>query len=270
MSESRTPADADVDADDLLYTTVMSPSEHWYEVYPAEQRHDEYRLRALDSGRTDFCLERTALREKVDAGEWERVYDGVTDPAPHLDGDGELVTDGGGYDVDGERPADTPLPGQVRCSEGHLCAHRDNYCRVCGDALGEDESELVTDGGAVDHTYDDGLRDARETLDESVADTVTEPMAGGVAIDLVTRQPLFVRRVVAETCYEYYEEEGFNLLNYKTHPYLPVRADDTVYECVFIAQSPDGAHNPGKTYDFPRGRLMHIPVEAAWQGGDDE
>lgn len=122
----------------------------------------------------------------------------------------------------------------------------------------------MSNQGAIDHDYDDGLRDAREALEDALKDVQTEPMAGGVAIDLVTRQPLFVRRVVADTIVEYYEEEGFDLNSYKTHPYLPVSPDDTVYEVVYITSKPEQAHNPGKTYDMPRGRLMTIPIQESW------
>ncbi|NHN40527.1 hypothetical protein G9C85_02595 [Halorubellus sp. JP-L1] len=101
----------------------------------------------------------------------------------------------------------------------------------------------------------------------------TEPMSGGIAFDLVTRQPLFVVREVADGLAEYHDEEDFDLLGYKTHPYLPVRADDTVYECVYLSDiTIDGVHTWGdtQTYDFPRGRLAHVPIEQAWStGGDD-
>lgn len=131
--------------------------------------------------------------------------------------------------------------------------------------MSADDSDLddfEPEGGAVDNDYDDAV-------ELGVGDDVaTEPMAGGVALDLVTRQPLFVRRRVADDLREYYEAEGFDLLSYKTHPYLPVTVDDPVFECVFVSRSAEGAHNPGKTYDFPRGRLMHLPVEQAWMGDE--
>jgi len=139
----------------------------------------------------------------------------------------------------------------------------------------EDEPRLVTDGGtvedtgAIDNDYDDSLRDAREEIEAELAGLQTEPMKGGVAMDLVTRQPLFVHRKVADTVVEYHEEEGFNLATYKQHPYLPVTADDAVYECVFISRSAEGAHKIGQTYDYPRGRLMTLPVHKAWQEEDD-
>jgi hypothetical protein len=119
----------------------------------------------------------------------------------------------------------------------------------------------MTDG-AVDNDYDDAYQLG---VDDDIQ---TEPMPGGIAIDLVTRQPLFVRQVVAQDLHEYYQDEQFDLAAYKTHPYLPVRESDTVYECVFISGDPERIHKPGDTYDFPRGRLAHYPVEQAWQGGE--
>lgn len=116
--------------------------------------------------------------------------------------------------------------------------------------------------GAIDSDFDDAVELG---LDDDVQ---TEPMVGGVALDLVTRQTLFICGVAADTVREHYQQsEGdFDLLSYKMHPYLPVREDDTVFECVFVPGA-EKAHKPGKTYDYPRGRLMHLPVEKAW--GDE-
>jgi hypothetical protein len=135
---------------------------------------------------------------------------------------------------------------------------------VCGHCGGNNTRRLkpMTDGGAVDHDYDENELPASEQI--GLDGVQTDPMAGGIAFDLVTRQPLFVHQVVSPTVVEYYEREGFDLLGYKTHPYLPVRPDDTVYECVFITRDAERAHKPGDTYDFPRGRLMHVPIEQAW------
>ena len=118
---------------------------------------------------------------------------------------------------------------------------------------------------AIDNDFDD----AEQSYDEQLADALdgvqTEPMAGGVAIDLVTRQAVFVRREVAETCREYYVEEGFDLVTYKMHPWLPgIDAENAVYECVYLDGNPQNSHKPGRTYDFPAARLMHLPVEMAW------
>lgn len=117
--------------------------------------------------------------------------------------------------------------------------------------------------GAVDHDYDDNERPYAERLADALEDIQTEPMAGGVAFDLVTRQPLFVKDRVADSLAEYYDTEGFDLATYKMHTYLPVRADDAVYECVFLSDI-ESLHSGRKTYDYPRGRLAHIPVEQAW------
>lgn len=133
-----------------------------------------------------------------------------------------------------------------------------------------DDTTTDATQGAIDHDFGEAERDAREHLADALAEYHrTEPMAGGVALDLVTRQPLFVRRRVADDLAEYYEAEGFDLLTYKMHPYLPVDVDDAVYECVFVPRSAEKAHSVGKTYDYPAGRLMHLPVETAWLEEDE-
>lgn len=119
--------------------------------------------------------------------------------------------------------------------------------------------------GAVDADYDDGEVPYEDQLAEALEEIQQEPIEGGVAIDVVTRQPVFVRRQVAETCAEYYHEEGFELVTYKMHPWLPgIGPENAVYECVYLEGNPQNAHKPGKTYDFPRARLMHFPIEMAW------
>lgn len=120
--------------------------------------------------------------------------------------------------------------------------------------------------GAIDRDWSESERSTEETLAAAVEETGREPETGGVAVDLVTRQPLFIRSIAADTVVEYYEQEEFDLLSYKTHPYLPVRMDDTVYNCVYITGNPEQAHKIGNEYAFPRGRLMTVPV---W-GDDDE
>lgn len=122
---------------------------------------------------------------------------------------------------------------------------------------------MSDDNGAIDSDWDDADPGYEARLATALEGVRTDPMPGGVAIDLITRQPLLVRRVVADTLAEYYEAEGFDLATYKQHVYLPVRADDTVYECVFIGDL-DGLHTSRKTYDYPRGRLAHVPIEQAW------
>lgn len=96
---------------------------------------------------------------------------------------------------------------------------------------------------------------------------VTEPVPGGLAYDLVTRQLLFIRRQVSENLVDYMLEESFDLLNYNEHPYLPVQPGDAVYECVFLADVTAKTLDDwadADTYDFPRGRLAVVPVQEAW------
>ena len=119
--------------------------------------------------------------------------------------------------------------------------------------------------GAIDADYDDAELSYDEQVQNALEDAQTEPMAGGVAIDIVTRQAMFVREKVADTCREYYEENSFDLVTYKMHPWLPgIGPDNAVYEAVYLDGNPQNAHKPGKTYDFPEARLMHYPVELAW------
>jgi Arc/MetJ-type ribon-helix-helix transcriptional regulator len=134
------------------------------------------------------------------------------------------------------------------------------------------EPVACTDGGdgAIDSDWEDAERSPREILEANVQEaldgTLESPVAGDVAFDLVTRQPLFVRGVAAEDLVEYYEAEEFDLASYKVHPWLPgVDLDNAVLECSFLG-SIDDVHSQGKTYDYPEGRLVRIPVELA--GGD--
>ena len=117
--------------------------------------------------------------------------------------------------------------------------------------------------GAIDNTFDEAERDPRETLAEAEAEHQREIKKGDVCIDLITRQPLYVTGVAASTLVEYYEQERFDLLSYKTHPYLPVGADDRVLNCVFVPRSVEGIHNVGKEYAYPSGRLARVPIERA-------
>jgi len=121
--------------------------------------------------------------------------------------------------------------------------------------------------GAIDQEFSDGERTYDEQLEAALEGVQTEPIAGGVAFDLVTRQPLFIREQKADTLAEYYDEEDFDLATYNEHPFLPVRPDDAVFECVFL-EGPKGGHAPGKTYDYPRGRLMTAPVDLAWRDAE--
>jgi hypothetical protein len=118
--------------------------------------------------------------------------------------------------------------------------------------------------GALDHDFDEHEQAYEDQIEEALEGVQTEPMTGDVAIDLVTRQIVFVHERVADSLEEYYEENDFDLATYKQHPWLPVRPDDAVFECVFVG-GVDDLHKPGKTYDYPRGRLARIPVDLAWR-----
>jgi hypothetical protein len=127
------------------------------------------------------------------------------------------------------------------------------------------ETDGGTDQGAIDQDFEDAERSYDDRVAEALADVPTEPLQGGVAIDIVTRQAVLVRRQVAETCREYYDENSFDLVTYKMHPWLPgIGPENAVYECVYIDGNPQNAHKPGKTYDFPSARLMALPLPMAW------
>lgn len=119
--------------------------------------------------------------------------------------------------------------------------------------------------GAIDQDFDDAERSYEEQVDAALEDVLTEPVESGVALDLVTRQLVYVHERVADSLEEYYHEEDFDLATYKTHPFLPVRLDDAVYDVVFMNADADRIHKPGKTYAFPRGRLATVPVDLAWR-----
>jgi len=114
--------------------------------------------------------------------------------------------------------------------------------------------------GAVDRDYDENELTYDERIANALEDVRTEIVPGSVAIDLVTRQLVFVRQLSYETCREHYEQEGYDLVTYKMHPWLGVTPDDTVWEVAFVDSNPEF----GKTYDYPDSRLMPVPVEQAW------
>lgn len=129
---------------------------------------------------------------------------------------------------------------------------------------------MTDTNGAIDHQFEDAERSPQEQIEAALADVNREPQAGDVVIDLVYHRPMYVKGVEAATCYEYWEYADFDLTTYKAHPYLPVEADDTVLTCVYIPTKPgDVTHDrdKGKSYDFPAGRLMRVPLELIW-GGD--
>lgn len=117
--------------------------------------------------------------------------------------------------------------------------------------------------GAVDEPFDAAERDARRILQENIDGFPSDIRGGDVVIDLVKNRPLYVRRKVAGTAVDYFERQDFDLTTYKAHPYLPVSADDAIFECAFLPTTvEDVRSSPGsKSYDYPRGRLIRVPVE---------
>ncbi|CAL92431.1 hypothetical protein BJ1_gp09 [Halorubrum virus BJ1] len=127
----------------------------------------------------------------------------------------------------------------------------------------------MSEQGAIDADFDDAELSYEQRVANALADVRTEPVQGGVAIDVVTRQAVFVRQQKYDDLEAHYEAEGYDLATYKMHAYLPgIGVDNAVYECVYVDGNPQNAHKPGNTYDFPSARLMHLPVEQAW--GDME
>jgi len=118
--------------------------------------------------------------------------------------------------------------------------------------------------GAIDNDYGDAERDYAEQVADALADVRTELVPGSVAIDLVTRQLVFVREEAYPTCADHYEAEGYDLCTYKMHPWLSVTPDDSVYEVAFLDGNPENVHKTGRTYDYPASRLIPVPVEQAW------
>lgn len=133
-----------------------------------------------------------------------------------------------------------------------------------------DDVRKITDGGAIDNDFEDAERSPETILADAQAEQGGEHELlhnGDLAIDLVTRQPLYIVRCVASTLPAYYENEEFDLLTYKQHQYLPVRMDDPVFECVFVGDL-DDLHRERKTYSYPAGRLARVPIEQL-AGGED-
>lgn len=130
---------------------------------------------------------------------------------------------------------------------------------------------MATDG-AVDHDYDEGVTPYADRVADALEDVRTEPVPGSLAIDVVTRQLLFVRARVADDLVAYYEQEEFDLATYGPHPFLPgVTLDNAVYECYYANDlSLDDIDVLGKRrdYDFPAGRLAVVPIEQAWRDAE--
>lgn len=120
--------------------------------------------------------------------------------------------------------------------------------------------------GAIDNEFDDAERSAREQLAAALDDLDARPhgewQPGDVAFDLVSRQPLIVIGIDAETIVEFYEDEEFDIATYNQHAWLPVTLEDTVLECVFVGGL-DDLHKFSDTYSYPEGRLARVPIELA-------
>ncbi|PHQ44650.1 hypothetical protein DJ68_17255 [Halorubrum sp. C3] len=128
----------------------------------------------------------------------------------------------------------------------------------------------MSEQGAIDADFDDATLPYEDRVAEALADVRTEPVPGSLAIDLVTRQLLFVRSKVADTLGDYYEQEGFDLATYGPHPWLPVSVDDAAYECYYVNDlSLDSLDELAdlRDYDFPAGGLAVVGVEQAWAEG---
>jgi hypothetical protein len=123
--------------------------------------------------------------------------------------------------------------------------------------------------GAIDNDFGDAEQTYEQRISEALDGIETGPRPGGIAIDIVTRQAVYVRQQVAETCADYYEEENFDLVTYKMHPWLPgISPQNAVFECSYIDGNPQNTHKQGRTYDFPSARLMHLPVELSWNDAE--
>ncbi|MFW5964386.1 MAG: hypothetical protein ACOCQM_05925 [Natronomonas sp.] len=118
----------------------------------------------------------------------------------------------------------------------------------------------------------DDSNDYAARVEAALEGVRTDPVPGSLAIDLVTRQLLFVRNVVADDLATYYEQENFDLLTYGPHPWLPgVTTENSVLECYYVNDlSIEGVDDLGKRkgYDFPAGRLCVVPIEQAWNDED--
>lgn len=75
------------DTPEFLYTTVSSPSKHWFEVYPADGEDAVVELRAIDNSQDDREMSQTYFGQKLDDDEsgWSTVYDGVREENPTPD-----------------------------------------------------------------------------------------------------------------------------------------------------------------------------------------
>lgn len=257
---------------------------------------DENEALANDPDVEFFCANCGALYE--DSVHIEQRRNGIADDQRMADGgiddavaSERVLDEDSWYVVDKARtavvggPYEDEMTATIRARERGA-----NHGVVTGDVLQERERDasttliwelgdvdVMTDGGTDDGAIDNGFDDATVSpttqLQMNLADvggrTHANLAPGDIAIDLVTRQPLYILNRTAHDLIEYYEREEFDLLSYKQHPFLPVRESDAVYECVFIGNI-DDLHTSSKTYDYPAGRLARVPLERdATNGGDD-
>jgi hypothetical protein len=216
---------------------------------------------------------------------------GSVDPAQGEPIDAIEIDHDAWYVLDADRPAVVGGPYQNRADAIHVAGcSGPEHAVVSGERVAElndsettlvwrtDDVPIVTDGGqpvgesdssssgAIDNEFEDAERSSLEVLLDAEQKADGRPhgdlKAGDVAIDLVTRQPLYIVSRVANNLPQYYGDEEFDLLTYKQHLYLPVGIDDAVFECVFIGGL-DDLHSFSKTYDYPAGRLARVPVEVA-------
>ena len=59
-------------------------------------------------------------------------------------------------------------------------------------------NDTDTETGAIDNDFSDAERDYADRVADALEGIRTEPVAGSLAIDVVTRQLLFVRSKVAD------------------------------------------------------------------------
>lgn len=128
-----------------------------------------------------------------------------------------------------------------------------------------DNTENTGEQGAIDRDFDDAELPYEVRVMDALEDVSQEPEAGTIAIDICTRQAVYVRQKAADTCSDYYDQEGFDLVTYKMHPWLPgISVENTVWECSYIDGNPQNAHKQGQTYDFPEARLLRLPIGLSW------
>ena len=129
----------------------------------------------------------------------------------------------------------------------------------------------MTGDGSVDDDWGDSEKSYKQRVEAALSDVRTEPVPGSLAIDLISRQVLFVRARVADDLEAYYEQEGFDLATYGPHPYLPgVTLDNAVFECYYandLSLEELAELDSRRDYSFPEGRLAVVPIENAWREG---